>query len=125
MAVSKTVKIDGKQVRFKASAAIPRLYRCKFGRDIYRDLRQLQKSIEESDPNESNLSTLSLEIFENVAYIMAKHADAGVPDSVDEWLEQFNTFSIYTVLPELISLWGLNTQGTVTAKKNLEALTAK
>ena len=56
---------------------------------------------------------------------MAKHADAGVPDSVDEWLEQFNTFSIYTVLPELISLWGLNTQGTVTAKKNLEALTAK
>lgn len=125
MAVSKTIEIDGKQVSFKASAAIPRLYRCKFGRDIYRDLRSLEKGIDKSDPNDSSLSVVSLEIFENVAYIMAKHADKSVPDDVDEWLEQFNTFSIYTMLPELISLWGLNTQGSVTAKKNLEAQTAK
>ena len=27
MAVTKTIEIDGKQVKFKASAAVPRLYR--------------------------------------------------------------------------------------------------
>ena len=34
MAITKTVEIDGKEVIFKASAAIPRIYRIKFGRDI-------------------------------------------------------------------------------------------
>ena len=34
MAVTKKIEIDGKEVTFKASAAVPRLYRIKFGRDI-------------------------------------------------------------------------------------------
>ena len=38
-----------KEVTFKASAAAPRLYRIKFGRDIYKDLRQLEKSVGEND----------------------------------------------------------------------------
>lgn len=46
MAVTKKIEIDGKKVTFKASAAVPRLYRIKFGRDIYKDLRQLEKSVE-------------------------------------------------------------------------------
>lgn len=41
MAVTKKIEIDGKEVTFKASAAVPRLYRIKFGRDIYKDLPQL------------------------------------------------------------------------------------
>ena len=39
-------------------------------------------------------------------------------DSPDEWLDQFNTFSIYQVLPELIDLWGMNIKTTVPARKN-------
>ena len=38
MAVTKTIEVDGKEVQFRASAAIPRLYRNKFHRDIYKDL---------------------------------------------------------------------------------------
>ena len=49
---------------------------------------------------------------------MAKHADPSVPDSPDEWLEQYNTFSIYQVLPQLIELWGLNTQTQAESKQN-------
>ena len=49
MAVTKKIEIDGKEVTFKASAAVPRLYRIKFGRDIYKDLRQLEKSVGEND----------------------------------------------------------------------------
>ena len=36
MSMIKTIEIDGKQVPFKASAAIPRIYRVKYGRDIFK-----------------------------------------------------------------------------------------
>lgn len=68
----------------------------------------------------SSLDLFSLEMFENIAYIMAKHAHPDqVPDTPDEWLENFNTFSIYQILPQLIELWGLNVQTEVEARKNL------
>ena len=35
----------------------------------------------------------------------------------NEWLDQFGTFSIYQVLPEIIELWGLNVQTQVESKK--------
>ena len=81
MAVTKTIEVDGKLVTFRASAAIPRLYRNKFHRDIYRDLSELQKGIDESDAENSSLDTFSLELFENIAWLMAKHADKTVPDT--------------------------------------------
>ena len=57
-------------------------------------------------------------MFENIAYVMAKHAVTNIPDTPEEWLDGFNTFSIYQVLPQLIELWGLNVQTDVSAKKN-------
>ena len=126
MALTKTIEIDGQQVPFRASAAIPRIYRNKFHRDIYRDLSALQKSIDEENPEASMLDSFSLEVFEDISYIMAKHADpVGVPDTADEWLDQFGTFSIYQVLPEIIALWGLNVQTQVESKKNFDQLTGK
>ena len=64
-------------------------------------------------------------MFENIAYIMAKHADPTVPNDVEEWLDEFNTFSIYQVLPQLIELWGMNLQTEAEAKKNFAQLSAK
>ena len=125
MGMTRTINIDGKDVAFKASAAIPRIYRLKFNRDIYKDISVLEKSIDESDPEASNLDTFSLEMFENIAYIMAKHADANIPDTVEDWLDQFNTFSIYQVLPELIELWGLNIKTDAEAKKNFAKVKGK
>ena len=58
-----------------------------------------------------------LEVVENIAFVMAKHADASIPNTLEEWLDGFNTFSIYQVLPQLIELWGLNVQTDVEAKK--------
>ena len=72
MAVTKKIEIDGKEVTFKASAAVPRLYRIKFGRDIYKDLRQLEKSVGENDEDNSNLDLFSLEMFEDLAWLMAR-----------------------------------------------------
>nr|DAW29176.1 MAG TPA: tail assembly chaperone protein [Caudoviricetes sp.] len=123
MGMTRKIEIDGKEVLFKASAAIPRIYRIKFHRDIYKDLSALEKAIDKNSEEGSTLDTFSLEMFENIAYIMAKHADSTIPDTPEEWLDEFNTFSIYQVLPKLIELWGLNVQTNVTAKKNLAQLT--
>ena len=81
MAIKKNITVDGIEVPFKASAAVPRLYRIKFRRDIYKDFASLQTSVQEGDEDASTLDIESLEVFENIAYIMAKHADPeGVPD---------------------------------------------
>ena len=126
MAIKKNIVIDGKEIPFKASAAVPRLYRLKFGRDIYRDFASLQTNVEEENAEKSGLDIESLEVFENIAFIMAKHADPdNVPDNPDDFLEQFNTFSIYEILPQLIELWGLNTATQIESKKNIARLTAR
>lgn len=125
MALTKTIQIDGKKVTLRASAAIPRIYRIKFNRDIYRDLAILQTAIGSGDEGASSLDNFSLEMFENIAYVMAKHADPTIPDTPEEWLDEFSTFSIYQVFPEIIDLWGLNIQTDVTAKKNSVPRTVK
>ena len=37
----RTITVDGKEVTFRASAAIPRMYRMKFRRDIMQDMREI------------------------------------------------------------------------------------
>ena len=125
MALTKKIEIDGKEVTFRASAAVPRIYRIKFRRDIYKDLDILQKAIDTSDESASTLDSFSLELFENLSWVMAKHADPTIPDTPEEWLDQFNTFSIYQVLPQIIDLWGLNVQTDAESKKNLARLNAR
>ena len=78
----------------------------------------LEKSLGDNTEEESNLDLFSLEMFENIAFIMAKHADPSIPDEVEDWLDEFNTFSIYQVLPQLIELWGMNIKTDAEAKKN-------
>ena len=118
MSMTRVIEIDGKQVPFKASAAIPRLYRVKYGRDIFKDLMALEKALTENSEENSGLDVFSLETFENIAYLMAKHADANLPETAEEWLDEFSVFSIYQVLPEIIELWGLNVQTQSVSKKN-------
>ena len=131
MAIQKTIEIDGRPVVFKASAALPRVYRLKFGRDIFEDIAKLktetdaerakQKSVKNGgSPEASELSPETLNLFEDVAYTMAKHADESVPDTVEEWLDGFDVFSIYFILPQIVELWRLNEKTTVTPKKKVE-----
>ena len=107
--IEKTVKIGEQEVRFRSSASVPRLYRIKFKRDIFKDLSKLEQSFKDKGgENGSRMEIEDLEIFENVAYIMAFHADPSIPGTIDEWLEQFEMFSICEVLPEILQLWGTN-----------------
>lgn len=121
MAIEKTVSAGGTEIRMRASALIPRLYRAKFGRDMVSDLRRLQGNVDAVLADESNekfLDALDLTIFENVAWLMAKHADPGVPSDPDEWLESIpGVLSIYECLPEILDLWGQNNATTSIPRK--------
>ena len=128
--LEKTVNISGTEVRFRSSAAIPRLYRIKFAaiprlyrikfkRDIFKDLAKLEASYKGKTTGDGEIPIEDLEIFENVAYVMAYHADHSIPGNIDDWLDQFEMFSIYEVLPEILELWGTNLITDVNAKKNL------
>lgn len=127
--VTKTLTIDGKEVKFKASASIPRIYRIKFHRDLFVDLQKLSESVkekgktedDEDDEEGSSIPIDDLEMFENIAYTMAKHANPKeVPDDIMDWLDEFNTFSIYKILPAILELWNANEETKSQAKKNLK-----
>ena len=121
--IKKEIEIDGKLVPFRASATVPRLYRAYFQRDIFRDMSQLEKTMGKAD--ESDIPLNDLEMFENIAYIMAKHADPTQPDTPEEWLDQFDTFSIYVVLPKILELWNLDNKTMVESKKKLAEVQGK
>ena len=133
MAITRTIEIDGRPVPFKASAAIPRIYRLKFGRDIFADIDRLMAAMDKQSPEGSNqqspegsdLDLITLGIFENIAYVMAKYADPEVPETPEEWLDGFSVFSIYFILPQIIELWGLNNKTEVHGKKKAGRQTAQ
>lgn len=111
----------------RASALTPRLYRFQFGRDIISDMNKLKKAYDkamklpedatEEEKNDAQLSAFDLTLFENIAYTMAKHADQSIPDTPEEWLEGFNMFSIYEVMPEILKLWNISQRQTSKPKK--------
>lgn len=139
--MDKVISVSGKEVGFRATALTPRLYRHKIGRDIVRDMNQLQTSFKkaveaqnlqppkddapdwqkknyEEAVQHAQLSVIDLEIFENVAWVMARQYDQTLPDTPDEWLDQIDgTFSVYEVLPKILELWQMNQQTTSIPKK--------
>ena len=126
--MDKVLTISGKEVGLRATALTPRLYRHKIGRDIIQDMSQLQKAFAKAaqiskdatdeEWEAAQLSVMDLEIFENVAFIMARQYDQNIPDTVESWLDEFDTFSIYEIFPVILELWNLNNKTTAKPKKN-------
>lgn len=123
-----TAIINGKPVSMKASALVPRLYRARFGRDMIADMNQLTKAYRKAERlpknatkeerQDAQLSALDLTIFENVSYIMIKHAGEKVADTPEEWLDSIDgIFSIYEVMPTILKLWEGNKKTTSVPKK--------
>ena len=123
--LKREIEICGNKIPFRSSATVPRLYRAKFKRDIFKDLSKLEKSYKGKTEDGDEFQIDDLEIFENVAYIMAYHADNSIPASIDDWLDQFDMFSIYEVLPQILELWGDNLATEVAAKKGLAEVNGK
>ena len=86
--IEKVFEIEGKPVKMRASASIPRLYRAKFDRDIIIDMKRLESGMKNGEEPDA----IDCEIFENLAFIMARHADSSnVPKTCEEWLDSFDS----------------------------------
>lgn len=143
--MKKDIEISGIVCHFKSSAAIPGIYRLKFHRDIFVDMEKIHKSMEvqqrlqkeqaeaakengekiEEQDFGSTLPVESLELFENIAYLMHRHGDPSQPDSIEDWLDQFDMFDIYEVFPEILRMWNMETEQMSQAKKKIARSTAK
>jgi hypothetical protein len=110
----KTVKVGNTDITLKASAATPRLYRSLFNKDIFVDYAKLIN-------NDGNFGAEQLEIFERLAYTMAKQADDTIPNSDIEWLDSIDgVLSIYNVFPDLLALWNGNLESHSESKKKAD-----
>lgn len=112
------IAVGGVEIPMRASALVPRLYRAKFGRDMIRDMNSLEKKMKPAEDGETALDAMDLTVFEDVAYILAKHADPEVPSDPDEWLDSIpGVLSIYEALPQILALWSRNLKTTSKPRK--------
>lgn len=117
--MEKKITVGEKEIKFRATAATPIHYRNKFGRDMLQDIQSLITEKKNVDEGESGYSINSLQAFENISYIMARSGagnPSDFPETPEEWLDGFDMFSIYEILPEIIELWGIN-QKTLSQRK--------
>lgn len=125
--MERIITVGGKELRMRASALIPRLYRYKFQRDVVQDMSALRKAYKkaldlpadatEEEREEAQLSALDLTIFENIAWLMIRHAGEDIPDNPDDWLDSIDgVFSVYEIMPVVIELWDQN-QATTSAPR--------
>lgn len=119
--MEKIVLIDEKEVGLRATARTPRLYRSTTGRDLILDLAKINDYLQDRNKNKE-IMIEALSAFEDFAYIMAKQYaeahDLEFPDDADEWLDEFEVFDIYSVMPHVLQLWKENSKTTSVAKKN-------
>lgn len=107
--MEKTIMIGDREIKLRATAAIPYLYRQEFGSDMLVEIANVEKG---------NGST---ELFTRLAYLMARHADKdSVPENMIDWLDQFNTFDIYSAIPQIMEVWETNQKTTSRSKKKVD-----
>lgn len=130
--MERTIRIDGRDVTFRCTAATARRYRLYFGKDLIVDAQKLIDDLkaakEEAEKDERKDLRLTPEIlvtFENLSFIMAKQADPEIPNNPNEWLDTFEMFSIYEILPQIIDLWQSSFQGIESIKKNRKIQTSR
>lgn len=121
----KEVTVDGKTIRLGASGNTPFVYMNMTGRDINKDMNVMMSALQNVQAIQNGqipMSMNEMEIFADLAYVMAyqgRDKAKDFPQSRDEWLDELDgCFTIYSMLPEMLELWGLNIVQSVEAKKN-------
>lgn len=124
--MEKIVKIDGRDVRLKSSAALPLRYKAQFGRDLFADMAKMEAVGQKQDGKKKPKDTIGLdaidtEVFFNVVWALAKCADPSIPPVI-EWVETFEEFPVFAIFEEAGELVTLS-MGT--SEKNAVAAVGK
>lgn len=138
--MQKIIEIEkGRNLNFKASAFTPIVYNRLFpGHDFLKDMDELKESHDGGDDGDSSFSMSDYEHFARIAYTFAYQGLAPSPrqtleqqefieqyPSVWDWIDTFNTFSIYEILPEIIDMWYKNEKTIAKQKNSVPAPPAK
>lgn len=98
--MEKTIVIDGKEVKFKSTGAIPKRYKAQFGRDFFADLFSMESVIKKKNVTADDIRKINFDVFYDMAWTLAKTADHAIPDPLT-WLDTFESFPIIEIMPEL------------------------
>lgn len=139
--MQKIINIDGRDVKFKASASFVYRYKQQFGKDLLTLVMPLIKSAidalnifyvmpsKETDMeallSEVNISSAieKMELVDlfNVIWVMAKTANRDIADPV-EWYDEFDVFPVFDVARELMDIFLPSLFITEESKKKLQAM---
>lgn len=122
---------EGRSLNFKASAFSPIMYNKLFtGQDFIKDMECLKN---EHD-GEQEFTIDCYKYFARIAYTFAYQGLAPTPRQTEEqkkfrekypdewmWIDSFQTFSIYEILPEILELWYKNEKKIVQSKNGVPA----
>jgi hypothetical protein len=125
--MEKTLKIDGKNITFKATGGTLYRYKNQFNREFLTDAADLmdfgnskkQKKVKQPDgkitfEDEYDFTKLNLELVYNLAWVMAKTADPSIPDPL-AWLDSFDSFPVVDIVQPIMELL----QNSFTTTKNV------
>lgn len=101
--MEKIITIGNKEIKLKSTAGTMMRYRNYFNRDFLKDLIALQDKLKERAESGKQFEAVDLDIFEKIAWCMAKTSDDSIP-TIENWLDQFETFDIMQVLPQIMEL---------------------
>lgn len=102
--MEQVIKIDGREVRFKSSAAFAKKYRAYFNRNVFSDFFMLSNALSGSgEEKQVNYNELDIDVFYDIAWVLAKNADPSIPPVV-EWLDEFDEFPLTEVMPKLMEM---------------------
>lgn len=103
--MEKTLTIDGKEVRFKSTAATPLRYKAQFGKDYFAEIMKMGDltNIKTSKLSYKDLQKVDFETFYNIIWVLAKTAKKDIPEPL-EWLDTFDEFPLMEIIPEVQDL---------------------
>ena len=114
--MEKTITIDDRQVPFKSTGAFLLRYKAQFRRDALKDLVRIEPILSKLQAKQATgtqeekdaaaievFDTLDLELFFNMAWVMAKTADPTIPEPM-LWLDSFGEFPVLDVIADLMDV---------------------
>lgn len=113
--MEKVIKVGDREVGLKSTASLIYKYHRFFGRDLIKDIIKLQDKLNARMSKEEQFESLDLQMFSELAWTMAKTYDDKIPN-IEEWLDQFETFDIMKILPEVMQLLADNMRAEMTPK---------
>lgn len=123
-------KIFGTDHKLKMSAATPRIYRAKFGKDVIVQMDAMyerlsnegkkkdeEKKDEEKKDDSVSFTPEELEMMENLIFVCNRQAEPEQPEDIFEWLASFEIGAITGTYGTIMKMWEDNLHQTSRSKK--------